>query len=81
MNRLSAVIVQGAALESEIPSLSVPQFVRDRARQQPDRIAFIDGLTGRQYSYGDLDRSIGRCGLLERNDPKCEWSPRYDGSG
>lgn len=61
MNRPAAEFVRGPALKSEIPSLTVPQFVRDRARQRPDRIAFIDGLTGRTYSYGDLDRSIGRC--------------------
>jgi acyl-CoA synthetase (AMP-forming)/AMP-acid ligase II len=61
MNRPAAVIVQGAALKSGIPSLSVPQFIRDGARQRPDRIAFIDGPTGRPYSYGELDRSIGRC--------------------
>jgi acyl-CoA synthetase (AMP-forming)/AMP-acid ligase II len=59
MNRPAAVIVQGAALKSEIPFITVPQLVRDRARQWPDRVAFIDGPTGRPYSYGDLDRSIG----------------------
>jgi acyl-CoA synthetase (AMP-forming)/AMP-acid ligase II len=61
MNRPAAVVVRGAALKSEIPFITVPKFVRDRARQWPDRIAFIDGLTGRPCSYGDLDRSIGRC--------------------
>ncbi len=61
MDRPAAELMRGPALKSEVPSLTVPQFVRDRARQWPDRIAFIDGPTGRLYSYGDLDRSIGRC--------------------
>ena len=61
MNRPAAEFVQGPALKSEIPSLTVPQFVRDGPANGLDRIAFIDGLTGRTYSYGDLDRSIGRC--------------------
>jgi acyl-CoA synthetase (AMP-forming)/AMP-acid ligase II len=60
MNELATVIVHGAALQSQVPSTTVPQFIRDRARQWPDRIAFIDGMTGRRYSYGELDRSIGR---------------------
>jgi acyl-CoA synthetase (AMP-forming)/AMP-acid ligase II len=61
MNRPAADIVRGPALKSEIPFVTVPTFVRDRARQWPDRVALVDGLTGRPYSYGDLDRSIGRC--------------------
>ncbi len=61
MKRPAAAIVRGAALKSEIPLITVPKFIRDKARQWPERTAFIDGLTGRPCSYGDLDRSIGRC--------------------
>src|SRR5450631_4086096 len=53
-------IVEGPRLAAAVPSVTVPQLVRDRARGHPDDVAMIDGSNGRTTTYGELDRSIGR---------------------
>lgn len=60
MSNAAAAIFEGPPLTSEVPSTSVPRFIRERARRWPDRVALIEGITGRSYRYGDLDHLIGR---------------------
>jgi acyl-CoA synthetase (AMP-forming)/AMP-acid ligase II len=43
------------------PDVTIPQLVRERARQHPERLALVDASSGRGHTYGELDRLIGRC--------------------
>ena len=54
-------IIEGAALSHAIPAVTLPQLIRERARQHPDDIALVDAASGRSSSYGEVDRLIGRC--------------------
>jgi 4-coumarate--CoA ligase len=45
-----------------IPEVAVTAFVFERAAQHPDRLAFVDGSTGRTLTYGALVDLIGRAG-------------------
>ncbi len=54
-------IIEGPALAVDIPALTVPQFIRERARQRPDAVALVDAASGREVRYGALDQQIGRC--------------------
>jgi hypothetical protein len=38
----------------DIPLLSLPEFVLQRAAEVSDKPAPIDGLTGRRLTYGEL---------------------------
>ena len=60
--------IEGAALARAIPNVTLPQLIRERARQHPDDIALIDAASGRSTRCGEVDRLIGRCaaGLAER---------------
>ncbi|MFY9331155.1 MAG: AMP-binding protein [Candidatus Nanopelagicales bacterium] len=42
----------------EIPDVAVTDYVLQRAGDVPDRIALLDGLTGRGYTYSELSRLI-----------------------
>lgn len=52
----------------EIPDLSVTEYVFERAVGYPDRVAMVDGPSGRAYTYGELTDAIARAarGLAER---------------
>jgi acyl-CoA synthetase (AMP-forming)/AMP-acid ligase II len=60
MAALVASIIEGPALAADIPRVSIPQLLRDRMRESAGRTAFIDGLSGRTLSYGEVDRAAGR---------------------
>ena len=53
-------ILHGPALAREIPSITLPAFIRGHARERPNAIALVDAATGRNYTYGALDHLIGR---------------------
>src|SRR5262245_27720250 len=55
-----ARIVEGPALARALPSMTVPQFIRDAARRRPDTLAMIDASTGRRITCAALDHQIGR---------------------
>lgn len=55
-----SMIIDGGALTTQIPPLTVPQLVRRNALRYADRTAIVDGPTERRYSYAELDRLIGR---------------------
>jgi acyl-CoA synthetase (AMP-forming)/AMP-acid ligase II len=46
---------------ADIPEVTIPHLVRERARQHPERPALVDASSGHGYTYGELDYSIGRC--------------------
>ena len=77
----SDAIVEGPALCTGLPSTTLPRFIRDLARQAPERIALVDHGSGRSYTYGAVDRLIGRCaaGLaaqgLRRGDTLLMFAP------
>lgn len=53
-------IVEGPALAAPIPSITLPQLVRERARRHPDLAALVEASSGRRLTYGELDHRIGR---------------------
>lgn len=55
------IIIEGDALDDEIPSVTLPQFIRERARQHPDDVALVDAASGRSITYGALDHLTGHC--------------------
>jgi 4-coumarate--CoA ligase len=46
--------------EVVIPEVAITDFVLERADAHADRIALVDGTTGRSYSYGALSEAIDR---------------------
>jgi acyl-CoA synthetase (AMP-forming)/AMP-acid ligase II len=54
------VSIQGPPLAAKIPLTTVPQLIRQRAREHPAKTALIEAASGRNYTYGTLDHSIGR---------------------
>jgi acyl-CoA synthetase (AMP-forming)/AMP-acid ligase II len=40
--------------------MTVPDFIRQQARQWPDAVALVDAASGREISYARLDHMIGR---------------------
>jgi acyl-CoA synthetase (AMP-forming)/AMP-acid ligase II len=52
----------------EIPDVALAEFVYADAAARGDRVAIVDGPTGRSYSYAMLHHLVGRCaaGLAER---------------
>ena len=53
-------ILHGPSLANEIPSVTLPEFIRGHARQRPNAVALVDAASGRNYTYGALDHLIGR---------------------
>ena len=53
-------IVEGPALARALPSITVPQLIREAARRRPDALAMLDASTGRKITCAALDRQIGR---------------------
>jgi len=43
-----------------IPDQSLPDFLLARARELGERAAFVDGVTGRELSYGDFANGVER---------------------
>ena len=54
-------IFEGPTLDAPIPRLTLPRFIRERARRHPAAVALVEAASGRQYTYGALDHLIGRC--------------------
>ena len=54
-------IIEGVALAHALPSVTLPQLIRERARQYPNDIALVDAASGRSTTYGEVDTLIGRC--------------------
>ena len=53
-------IIEGPALVAAIPRVTLPRFIRERARARPDAVALVEAASGRQVTYGALDHLIGR---------------------
>lgn len=53
-------IIEGFPLSAPVPSVTVPQFVRQRARERPNKTALVDASSGRSITYSALDHLIGR---------------------
>ena len=60
ISNAGAAILRGPPLAAEIPSFTVPQLVRERARNRADKTALVEATSGRCYTYGALDHAIGR---------------------
>jgi acyl-CoA synthetase (AMP-forming)/AMP-acid ligase II len=54
-------LICGEPLDPPPPDLTLPGFIRQRARRQAASPAIIDGVCGRGITYSELDRLIGRC--------------------
>lgn len=64
----SAELVDGPALAVPVPSVTVAQYIRGLAGEQPGLVALVDAATGRSYTYGAVDHLVGRfaAGLAEQ---------------
>lgn len=53
---------------AEVPSVPTPDFLLSAAVGHPDRVALIDGITGRTLTYGELARQVRAfaAGLMAR---------------
>ena len=60
MSVVPAPLIAGDPIDPPAPALTIPEFIRRRARAHPEAPAIVDGVTGRGLSYGELDRLIGR---------------------
>lgn len=60
MNTTSVHIVHGPALQAEIPAITLPEYIRRKAREVAGEVALVDAASGRSYTYGQLDHLIGR---------------------
>lgn len=60
MTTASTHIVHGPALEADIPGVTLPEYIRSKARQVASDVALVDAASGRSYTYGQLDHLIGR---------------------
>jgi acyl-CoA synthetase (AMP-forming)/AMP-acid ligase II len=54
------MIIKSRCSDVEIPELSLPAFVLDRAAELGDKPALVDGPTGRTTSYAELANAVGR---------------------
>jgi acyl-CoA synthetase (AMP-forming)/AMP-acid ligase II len=54
------VIVKGERLVHSVPRMTIPQLIRDSARESSERTALTDAVSGRSVTYHELDHSIGR---------------------
>jgi acyl-CoA synthetase (AMP-forming)/AMP-acid ligase II len=66
---MSQVIYCGPSLDQPIPQVTIPEFIRQCARQHSGHLALVDAISGRSYSYDEVDRLIGRfaAGLVANN--------------
>jgi acyl-CoA synthetase (AMP-forming)/AMP-acid ligase II len=60
MFRRETSFAAGRPLAPEVPSITVPQLIRHRARERADKVALVEAASGRRYTYGELDHLIGR---------------------
>jgi len=60
MSKAEALVFSGRPLALEVPSVTVPQFFRQRARTRTGKMALVEAATGRGYTYGEIDYLIGR---------------------
>ena len=58
---LQTSIVCGPPMLRDVPSTTVSDFIRERARGRPGDVALINGVNDSRYTYGALDHLIGRC--------------------
>ena len=58
----TSIIFSGPDLAEPIPALSIPDMVRARARtaDRATRTAIVDGVSGRSYTFAQIDHLIGR---------------------
>jgi acyl-CoA synthetase (AMP-forming)/AMP-acid ligase II len=54
-------LIAAEPIDPPPPDLTLPEFVRQRARRYPAAPAIVDGVSGRGITYGELDHLIGRC--------------------
>jgi acyl-CoA synthetase (AMP-forming)/AMP-acid ligase II len=59
MKQVAAGLIEGPKL-ANLPFATVPELIRQRARERPAKTALIDAPSGRSYSFGKLDYLIGR---------------------
>jgi acyl-CoA synthetase (AMP-forming)/AMP-acid ligase II len=60
MSKSDGILIQGPPLSAKIPFVTVPQLLRQRARDHHAKTALIEAGSGRSYTYGNLDHLIGR---------------------
>jgi acyl-CoA synthetase (AMP-forming)/AMP-acid ligase II len=60
MSKSGAVAIKGPPLAAKVQSMTVPQLIRQRAREHRKKTALIEAASGRSYTYGELDYLIGR---------------------
>jgi non-ribosomal peptide synthetase component E (peptide arylation enzyme) len=61
MTQFTPSHIEAQPLNEAVPALTIPEFIRQRMRRAPAAVAIVDGVTGREIRYGELDRLIGRC--------------------
>lgn len=54
------MIFRGPYPDVSIPDVSLTDFVFNRSRQVPDKVALIDGRTGRSLTYGEFESAVRR---------------------
>jgi acyl-CoA synthetase (AMP-forming)/AMP-acid ligase II len=55
-----SAIVESLAPAIDVPTATLPRYIRSLARERGDQLAIVEGPTGRRLTYGDLDSQIGR---------------------
>lgn len=68
MTATRSPVIDSPAPPVDIPSVPLATYVRECARQRPDKLAIVDAPSGRRLNYGELDRLVGRfaAGLAEQ---------------
>lgn len=54
----SQIIHKSPLPEVEIPNVSIGEYILREADRVPDRLALVDGPSGRSYTYGQLKGMI-----------------------
>src|SRR5688572_32196175 len=57
---MTPIIHRSVRPDVVVPDVAITPFVFARASEYPDRLAFVDGPTGRGVTYGSLLDSIAR---------------------
>ncbi len=57
---MSMIIHSSPLPNVELPTTSVTEYVMRKADELADQIAMVDGVTGRQWSFGELNEHIHR---------------------
>lgn len=60
MSQVPAGVITSPLSLPALPPVSVPALIRTSAREHPSDMAVIDAAGGSSYTYGQLDRAIGR---------------------